>query len=152
MNEQLAALGFSLDSELTRDSFDGVDGDHTFRVTVSRGGQSYTTEYTAGCGHRHYRNGLAIRPPTSMATANLADRVRQTVPNIPTLTDVLYCLTMDAQGVSSGETFEDWAGSYGYDTDSREAERCFHACRDTYFGLVRIGADLEALGELFQDY
>jgi hypothetical protein len=46
----------------------------------------------------------------------------------PTLIDVLDCLASDAAGVENGVSFEDWCADYGYDTDSRKAERIYKAC------------------------
>lgn len=46
----------------------------------------------------------------------------------PTLADVLDCLASDASGVDNARSFEDWASEYGYDTDSRKAERTYHIC------------------------
>lgn len=48
---------------------------------------------------------------------------------IPTATDVMYCLVADAGGIINEETYEDWAGSYGYDTDSREGEKTYKAVK-----------------------
>jgi hypothetical protein len=42
----------------------------------------------------------------------------------PTALDVLSCVAMDSQAVN-GRTFEDWASDYGYDTDSRRAEKTY---------------------------
>ena len=47
--------------------------------------------------------------------------------NKPTALDVLSCLAMESSGVG-GRTFEDWAPEYGYDTDSRQAERTWLTC------------------------
>lgn len=44
---------------------------------------------------------------------------------MPTLEDVLSCLLMDASGYDNSRNFEDWASEYGYDTDSRTAERTY---------------------------
>ena len=44
----------------------------------------------------------------------------------PTLAVVLSCLRLDAQ--SADQTFEDWCADFGYDDDSREAERTYKAC------------------------
>jgi len=41
----------------------------------------------------------------------------------PTAEEVLRCLMSDANGAD--RSFEDWAGDYGYDTDSRKAERIY---------------------------
>jgi len=47
----------------------------------------------------------------------------------PDLPDVLDCLASDAAGVENADNnFEDWASEYGYDIDSRKAERTFAAC------------------------
>ena len=43
----------------------------------------------------------------------------------PTLEDVLSCLVMDASGYENSRNFEDWASDYGFDTDSRTAERTY---------------------------
>jgi hypothetical protein len=45
----------------------------------------------------------------------------------PELSSVLDCLASDASGFENSRSFEDWAGDYGYDTDSRKAERTFMA-------------------------
>jgi hypothetical protein len=47
----------------------------------------------------------------------------------PTADDVLSCLAMDAAGTENARSFEEWAGEYGYDTDSRKAERMFRTCQ-----------------------
>ena len=46
----------------------------------------------------------------------------------PTLADVLACLASDASGVDNARSFEDWASEYGYDTDSRKAEKTYNIC------------------------
>ena len=46
----------------------------------------------------------------------------------PTAAEVLDCLALDASGVQ-GMSFGDWAAEYGYDTDSRKAERLYRATR-----------------------
>jgi hypothetical protein len=46
----------------------------------------------------------------------------------PEVADVLDCLASDASGIENAKTFEDWAGEYGYDTDSRRAERTYRIC------------------------
>lgn len=48
--------------------------------------------------------------------------------NAPTAADVLDCLASDVQGVENTHNFEDWAGEYGYDTDSRKAEAIYKTC------------------------
>ncbi len=45
----------------------------------------------------------------------------------PKVTSVLSCLASDASG--DQHSFEDWCAEYGYDTDSRKAEKTFKAVR-----------------------
>jgi hypothetical protein len=50
---------------------------------------------------------------------------------------VLDCLALDASGLDSASSFEDWCAGYGYDTDSRKAER-------TYRDIKRLAGKLKA--------
>ena len=45
----------------------------------------------------------------------------------PTTEEVLDCLASDAAGLLNTSSFEDWCAQYGYDTDSRKAEKIFKA-------------------------
>lgn len=51
--------------------------------------------------------------------------------NPPELPDVLYSLALDADDFCTSDvpTFEQWAGIYGYNTDSRTAEKAYRACK-----------------------
>lgn len=63
----------------------------------------------------------------------------------PTVADVLDCLASDASGAD--ESFEDWASNYGYDTDSRSAERTYQTIQKQVKELRQLlGRD--ALNEL----
>lgn len=46
----------------------------------------------------------------------------------PSAADVLECLISDAIGYRNAASFEDWASDYGYDPDSRAAEKTYRAC------------------------
>lgn len=65
----------------------------------------------------------------------------------PTVAYVLSALLSDAAGVDNADgDFEKWCGEYGYDTDSRRAERTFKAAKEQT-------ADLrDFLGDLYGDY
>ena len=56
--------------------------------------------------------------------------------------------------VLNAGTFEEWAGDFGYDLDSRNAEKIYRACLDNALKLrAMLGNDaLDKLRELFQDY
>jgi hypothetical protein len=54
----------------------------------------------------------------------------------PDSSDILGSLLLDAS--SGSDLFEDFCLNYGYDTDSRKAEKTWLACRNTYVELVQI--------------
>jgi hypothetical protein len=154
---KLTDMGVVLTSTLVRDEFNGRtnrNGQSVWAVTIVRNGESFQTEYSMGAAYRHYRNNRPIQIKHYNLTVYDCDRYNQTKPDNPSLDDVLHCFVMDAQGVGDGQTFEDWAADYGYEVDSREAEKSFNACRDSYFAMIRLfGSDgFEELCELFQDY
>lgn len=60
--------------------------------------------------------------------------------NEPEARDVLECLLDDASGVE-WQSFEGWCGEYGYDTDSRKAERIYRACERLNHKLRRFLGD-----------
>jgi hypothetical protein len=51
---------------------------------------------------------------------------------------VLDCLASDAAGVQNARDFSDWCAEYGYDTDSRKAERTYKACQRQAASLQRL--------------
>jgi hypothetical protein len=48
----------------------------------------------------------------------------------PTCEEVLDCLAQEASGYENAASFEDWCDDFGYDTDSRKAERIWLAVVD----------------------
>lgn len=60
----------------------------------------------------------------------------------PELDEVLDCLASDASGHANARDFEDWAADYGYDIDSRKAERTYRAIGRQTEGLRRVMGDL----------
>jgi hypothetical protein len=44
----------------------------------------------------------------------------------PKLADVLDCLASDAAGAENAQDFEEWCSEYGYDPDSRKAEKTYN--------------------------
>ena len=57
----------------------------------------------------------------------------------PSCEDVLNCCASDAQ--SCADSFEDFCGNMGYDTDSRKAEKIFKACQKMRDSLDRLLGD-----------
>ncbi len=64
----------------------------------------------------------------------------------PKADEVLDCLASDAAGYENTTGFEDWAEYYGYDTDSRSAERTYRAVERETHRLSRfMGDEYESL-------
>lgn len=67
---------------------------------------------------------------------------------MPTVADVLSCVEFDVD-----PSFEDWCGEFGYDTDSRKAERIYQECvrqaRD--FQRMFTAEELAAIGEAVRE-
>jgi len=65
----------------------------------------------------------------------------------PEVDAVLDCLAMESMG-AEGVTFEAWAWEYGYDTDSRKAEKVYKACAASARKLKRLLKEAEIYDEL----
>ena len=46
----------------------------------------------------------------------------------PSAAEVLDCLASDSSSIENVRGFEDWCSDFGYDTDSRQAEKTYKAC------------------------
>jgi hypothetical protein len=80
-------------------------------------------------GSRHWSCTLRRNQGEPFGTLTIPFSQGPAIIEDPTAEDILDCLASDASGIeSSAETFEDWCGEYGYDTDSRKAEAIFNAC------------------------
>lgn len=168
----LDAMGITMTAEFvpysrSRNAVPGArakDMGLNWKVTILRNGREVlTTDYGAGIAHcPSYKQGAiwtivydeAIRHECETGkTANLRFGSSARVPILPSREDVLYSLTLDGD-VLDHRTFEDWADSFGYGADSREAEAIYRACLDIALkmraALGEVG--ITALRELFQDY
>lgn len=87
--------------------------DSHYKVTLHYGKRQMTTYYSMGSAHTRG----------------------------PEAEDVLDCLAMDAAGIENARSFEDWCGDYGYDTDSRRAEKTFKACQKAAEKLEKFMGD-----------
>jgi hypothetical protein len=70
-------------------------------------------QYYTGLGHRKHANSAYASPVGGK-------------PQLPELFDVLWAIAQDATAIKS--SFEDWAGDYGYDSDSIRAKRLYEQC------------------------
>lgn len=72
----------------------------------------------------------------------------------PSLPDVVHSLLLDGEPYFNGESFEDWASNFGYETDSRKAEEIYKACMEIGRQLKR-GLPHDTITkarEILQDY
>jgi hypothetical protein len=120
MQEFVERHGITIRSEradLNRNAPDWTEANH-YKVTLRHNGRQLTTSYSQGYGIR----------------------------DEPDAAHVLDSLALDSAGYENAKDFEDWATEYGYDTDSRKAER-------TYRIVARFAAKLKVfLGEdLYSD-
>ena len=72
---------------------------------------------------------------------------------LPDTLDVIYSLQFDVN-VLNYRSFEDWAGIFGHNPDSRRAEKIYQDCLEMALALRNaIGEQgMQALSEAFQDY
>lgn len=116
-----------------------------WRVTFTRGGRAFTTDYSQGIGWLPD----AVKRPWKGADSTLSRIVLAHEPIIlaalergvietqsglkrgklepPTARDVLESLALDA-GVEDFRDYEEWASEHGYDEDSRKGERIYNEC------------------------
>lgn len=144
-----------------------------WRVTLKRDGRDIIiTDYSAGGGHcPSYKQPMGRVSQYARAqqdelveleteNGRVAKRLNEHMPPYatskaiePSPLDVIHSLVIDA-GVLDASSFEEWAGEYGYDIDSRKAEITYRACLDIALKLRNgIGEQgLEALRNASQDY
>lgn len=146
-------------------------GDYSlnWRVSITKGGRTLTTDYMQGIGHlpgytqrtrwtndewEALKHACETGKTVKMRWAGSwqAPMRGEAIP-APELRDVLYSLALDASVIDAG-SFEEWAREFGYDTDSREAERIYKACMKIALELrAMIGeGGVTALREASQDY
>lgn len=141
-----------------------------WRVTLKQNGRNIlTTDYSAGCGHapsykqsfkRDVENerivlaeceyGGKAKYMSNMDYAGVPNNMKGTLK--PDTKDVIYSLLIDAE-VLDYDGFEDWASNFGYDEDSRQAERVYNECLKIALQFRKIGESVIAeLREAYQDY
>ena len=117
------------------------------RIKILRAGRTILeTDYSAGVAHcPSYRQGRR--------TVDV-ERETETGRRIaPDACNVIASLSMDS-GVLDCSSFEEWAGKFGYDVDSRKAESIYRACLEIALKLRNgLGEEgLRALQIATEDY
>lgn len=64
----------------------------------------------------------------------------------PTILDVLSCVHMDMTSLENIFLFDAWAEDFGFDSDSRTAERTYNEIAKQRKGLVRV------FGDIYQEF
>ena len=145
-SKKLESLGYKLQSTLVRDHEWGSNrmADWNCELTGPNG-KTVSVEYHTGKGHRHILPGKG----KMQLRASMADWERSK-PTAPELADLVHCLLLDSS--ASDQSFDGWCSDFGYDTDSRKALDTYLACQKAGSDLRSIGANIEQLQDLLQDY
>ena len=134
-----------------------------WQVTVKHNGRIVlTTDYMAGIGHcPSVKASVAelggrdciLRSEKIVSETETGRHYRNQTPLQPDTVSVIACLIIDASALDSS-SFEDWADEFGYDRDSRKAEKVYRECLETALRLrAGIGDEgIKRLQEAAQDY
>lgn len=126
--------GLTLTTQPERHVFNWKAKEYRYRCKLAAQDNAEPMEfdYTMGAGLLEKRKGqkwVAATLPFSRHGMTVHDArvfASQHRPRLPSLDDVLLSLALDSRALDL--CFEDWADDYGYDTDSREAERIYRLC------------------------
>lgn len=127
-----------------------------FTLTYEKGSQTFSTPYSMGVGlfkipartpfwmnedqqnmlYNIQQNPRGQWKNKKLWAETIAEVARQTKQG-PEPAEVLAACCAD--GLEAQESaFEDWAGNFGYDADSRKAEKIYNQCREQYFNVIRL--------------
>ena len=127
-----------------------------YRITLTRGRRSYTFQFGQSIVNSgfYYTKGRKVNQIDRSQLTNkhlvawiklrdynfLNNGTRDTIhyPIAPTAYDVLACLTKNDPG-----TFEDFCSEFGYDEDSRKAEKIYNAVLDEWKNVCALFTDEE---------
>ena len=98
---------------------DDKDTRDIYDITLTRGTRSYTFNF-----------GQSVAESSRTAAKRKA----------PTAYDVLACIQKYDPG-----SFENFCGDFGYDTDSRKAEKTYRTVREEYLQVSRLFSDAELI-------
>lgn len=164
-----AELGLTLTAQFVPQSLSRNAQERTpslnWRATLIRKGRGalFTTDYMQGAGHipgwSSLKGGYVYLDNYAREVAEKGrysprgpdSPYRRPLP-APSMADVLYNLLLDAEAY--GLPFEEWAGNFGFDTDSRKAEHIYHECVATGRALSRLltHPEMDRLRDLLADY
>jgi len=76
-------------------------------------------------GYKAGASAMHVRPQIQVDKWILAECTEPTPPDAAT---VLDCLASDSSSYDNARNFDDWCSEFGYDSDSRKAERTYRIC------------------------
>jgi hypothetical protein len=142
---------------------DGKEPTLNWRVTLLyKGRKVIETDYSAGCAHcpsyelRTYDKvdgRAAVIAECMEGRSKNPKKAGYNKPILPDAADVIYSLCSDARVIECGG-FEPFAAEYGYDVDSRKAEKLYRTCVDIGLKMrAELGQPLLVeLQELYADW
>ena len=118
-----------------------------YTVTIGREGRkSYTFDFWSSINDTYKSEVAFIAEDSNMRKIDMGRVIKSAVK--PTAYSALTCLSSDI-GVHEW-TFQEFCDSYGYDTDSRKAEKVYNAVCDQSRALARLFSEeeLDKLSEI----
>lgn len=138
-----------------------------WKVTLKQNGRIVlSTDYMAGCAHapsyKQMDNSVythnKVYAECEHGGPAMESQGRFIVPADkrgtikPDSHDVIWSLLLDSEVLDFG-SFEDWADTFGYDADSRSAEKTYNECMKIALKFRTIGeSTIAELREVYQDY
>jgi len=116
-----------------------------YTITLKRGSREYTFIFTNSANNTYLPKHFILNYHPKLKCPKIdpkhapklrskhADQNRRNGGHYPTAYDVLTCLTKYDPNL-----FDDFCGDYGYDTDSRKAEKVYQAVKDEYLQLCAL--------------
>ncbi len=120
---------------------------HTVLTTDYMAGSAYAPSYKQGDHTVDTTNNVKQECETGRCATGFAKQIN------PDSADVVYSLVSDTDVLNYG-SFEEWASSFGYDADSKSAEKTYRLCLDIALKLHSVLGDdgLRQLQEASQDF
>ena len=167
----VAAQGITSTAVLTDKNPNMTDpikgGSHWIVTLTNKAGRTMAVPFSQGAAHRRWRESgrptlvsvgtVGVVAPTDIRqkyppvkgdfereSVDLAEyRKSCTEPTPPDCASVLDCLASDAASYDQSRDFDEWASDFGYDTDSRKAEKTYRVCGEQSKELRHFLGDAE---------
>lgn len=125
----------------------------TWQATITNGKNQQVFDYYTGTGHRKFFKSVFFDTRVYSQQEKRRYIEENSQPVEPVAAALIHSLFLD--GEACNYSFEEWAGNYGYDEDSRKALETYLQCQKVGGQLRRIIGNnelLSALSDALQDY